>query len=281
MVGLVLALSWIGALGASPPATFAQPAGPVQAHSTVTAAACVAPRPRLYATAANLGIVEIDPIKGTILRTFQAPSQQGVADGLAYDGSRLYYINGSRESDRLYELDPDVGTVLDITALPESSFRNGLAALQGSIYILDWSAITQDISVWDTSRGRIARTLDIDGANPGVPLISGGLAAISGPDALLVTTAQTNEVLEVNATTGRITHRFAHGMPGVLGIAVIDNEIYLGSNTSSSLAVFSRGGLRQRTVPVADAIGFQSLAGDVIGAMTCTIHLPFQIRFGR
>lgn len=226
MVSLFIALvSAAGLFRAEDATSAAEVANSNPARSAVSVAACAAPQTRLFATAANLGIVEIDPVKGTILNTFHPPSQQGVADGLTYDGSRLFYLNGSRESDLLYELDPATGTTLGTTSLPESSFRNGLAALRGSINILDWSAITQDISVWDTARGRIARTLDIDGANPEAPLIAGGLAAISGHDALLVTTAQTGEVLEVNPTSGRITRRFAHGMQGVLGIAVIDDQI--------------------------------------------------------
>jgi hypothetical protein len=234
----------------------------------------------LFATAANLGIVEIDPVKGSILAEFPAPSPQGVADGLAYDGRLVYYLNGSREPDRLYGLDPDTGMVSSVSNLPESSFRNGLAALDGRIYVLDWSAITQDISVWSPDSDRIVQTIDINGTNPGAPAVSGGLAAISEPNGLLVTTAQTEELLEVHPTSGRIVRRFTHGLAGVLGVAVIDGEIFLGTNTSPDLHVFSRSGQMLRTVPVERPIGFQSLAGDALSGFGCTIHLPLSIRMG-
>jgi hypothetical protein len=38
---------------------------------------------RLFGTS-NLGIVEIDPNTGSVLRFFSAPVNQGVSDGLAY-----------------------------------------------------------------------------------------------------------------------------------------------------------------------------------------------------
>jgi glutamine cyclotransferase len=242
---------------------------------------CVAPRARLYGTAANLGVIEIDPIKGSILNTFAPPVAAGVADGLAYDGRHVYYLSGSRAPNALYQLDPGTGATSANQSLPASAFRNGLAALDGYVYILDWSAITQDITVWDPEQRRVVRTLDLDGANADLPAISGGLAAIRGPDALLVTTAMSNELLEIHPATGRVTRRFTHGLAGALGVAAIGNRIYIGTNTSAELRIFSRAGQLQTSLPVSGAIGFQSLAGDALAAARCTVHLPMGLRLGR
>lgn len=221
---------------------------------------------RLFATSANLGIVEIDPASGAVLNSFAAPVNQGVSDGLAFDGTTLYYLSGSWASNTLYALDPDSGAVATSFALPASGFRNGLAALNGLVYILDWGILTQDITIFDPAAGAVAGTLDIDGVNPGAPLIGGGLAGIHGPDALLVTTNPTSgpyEILEIDAATGQITARFVHGLgAGAQGVAALDGQIYVGLNTGNTITVYDRDGAVQRTLTVPGAVGFQSLGGD-------------------
>ena len=217
---------------------------------------------RLFATSANLGIVEIDHSTGAVLRTFAAPVNAGVGDGLAFDGTYLYYLSGSWAPSTLYTLNPTTGSVVMTHTLPAGSFRNGLAYLNGLIYILDWGVLTQDIIVFDPRSGGVVNTLDINGANPGAPLISGGLAGITDPDALLVTTSQTNEVLEINPTTGVIANRFTHGRSGTLGAAVADGLIYLGANTSSVIQMFARNGDPRGSITVTGSIGIQSLGGD-------------------
>lgn len=217
---------------------------------------------RLFATDAERGIIEIDPADGRVLRAFATPAEQGVSDALAFDGSSLWYISGSRASNTLYQLNPDSGAELASFTLPSSRFRNGLAAQNGLVYILDWSVLTQAISVFDPVSATVVNTLDIDQINPDAPLVSGGLAAIGDPNALLVTTSQTAEILEINATTGRIDNRFAHGQGGASGLAVVTGRIFLATNSGATLTIFDRAGRPQGSIEVADSIGMQSLAGD-------------------
>ena len=217
---------------------------------------------RLFATSVGLGIIEINPDTGAVLNSFTAPANQGVSDGLAFDGTNLYFLNGISVSDTLYVLNPDTGSVVTTHSLSPSSFRNGLAYLNGLIYILEWSVLSQDIIVLDPSSGTVVKTLDIDGVNPEAPLISGGLASITNPDALLVTTSQTQEVLEIDPATGVITNRFTHNRSGTLGAATIDGQIYLGANTSATIDIFDRSGNTQGAITVPGSIGIQSLGGD-------------------
>jgi outer membrane protein assembly factor BamB len=220
---------------------------------------------RLFATTSistDFIIAEIDPTTGSVLNTFDAPVNQGVSDGLAFDGVNLYYLSGSWDANTLYVLNPNDGTVRTTHQLPASAFRNGLAYLNGFVYILDWSVLTQDITIFDPASGVVVGTLDINGTNPGAPAISGGLAGITEPDALLVTTSTTNEMLEINPVSGVISNTFAHGRNGTLGVAVANGQIYLGANTSDILQIYSRNGNLQGTVTVPDSIGFQSLGGD-------------------
>jgi hypothetical protein len=221
---------------------------------------------RLFATSANLGIVEINPGTGAILNSFSAPVNQGVSDGLAFDGQTLYYLSGSWDSNTLYALNPNTGATVVTYTLPASAFRNGLATLNGLVYILDWSVLTQDITIFDPQSETVVGTLDIDGTNPGAPLISGGLAGIKYPDALLVTTSSTNELLEIDPTTGAITNQFAHSQGnGTLGAAAVNGQIYLGSNTSDTLSIYDRSGNLQGSVTIPGSVGVQSLGGDDAG----------------
>ena len=229
---------------------------------------------RLFATSANLGVVEIAPPNGSVLNAFDAPLKQGVADGLAFDGATLYYLSGSWDSNTLYALDPASGEVRSAYVLPPNAFRNGLACLNGLVYILEWSVLDQDILVFDPRAGTVVDTLDVGAANPGAPLISGGLAAITRPDALLVTTALTNELLELDPATGKIRGRFTHGRAGTLGVATAYDLIFLGANTSASLQVYSRDGELRGAVEIPDSIGVQSLGGDNISAGHSQVFLP-------
>jgi len=221
---------------------------------------------RLFATSANQGIVEIDPADGAVLNVFPAPENQGVSDGLAFDGTTLYYLSGSWDANTLYALDPDSGTVIDSYTLPPSGFRNGLAAMDGKVYILEHSVLAQDVRIFDPATGTTVGILDIDGTNPNAPLIGGGLAAIHAPDGLLVSTNEPSgphEILEIDAGSGEITGRCEHGRgPGVLGVAVIRGEIYLGLNTDDTLTVYGRDGSLRRPVTAPGSVGFQSLGGD-------------------
>ncbi len=230
--------------------------------SLPTFAARPAAGQRLFATSANLGIVEINPATGAILNHFAAPLNQGVSDGLAFDGAYLYYISGSWDPDTLYKLDPADGRVVKTYALPDSGFRNGLAYLNGLIYILDWSVLTQDITAFDPIAGKVVGKVDVDRANPGAPQIGGGLAGITNPDGLLVTTSDTKELLEVDPQSGKIVRQFSHGRGGTLGVAVVDGRIYLGANTSADLQIFRRDGTPQGTITIPKSIGVQSLGGD-------------------
>ncbi len=230
---------------------------------------------RLFGSSASLGIVELDPATGTVLNRFDPPAPQGVADGLAFSGTYLFYLSGSRDSDRLHVIDPDTGVLQRSLDLEASAFRNGLAFLDGLVYVLDWSALTQQIHAIDPSDGRVVRRLDIDGTNPDAPAISGGLAGVTGPDAILVTTVGTNEVLEIHPTTGGIVGRFEHGSSGASGLATVSGRIYLGTNTSRDVHVYSRDGQLDSTVTVEGAVGFQSLGGDGPHESLFALHVPF------
>ena len=149
-------------------------------------------------------IVELDPATAAEMNRFDAPPVSGGPDGLAFNGSSLFFLNGSAT---LWELNPDTGAVLDFDLLTVGSGGyDGLAALGGRVYILDyvWSDLLQFDPVSDT----VTSVLDIDGLNPGVTNLVGGLAGITGPDALIVTEGPST-VLEIDPVSGFVSNSFA------------------------------------------------------------------------
>ncbi|HID23621.1 MAG TPA: hypothetical protein EYP14_14660, partial [Planctomycetaceae bacterium] len=222
-------------------------------------------------------IVEIDPATGSELNRFAAPEPvSSSSDGLAFDGSTLYFINGVG-TDTLYEIDPATGSVVDSTPITVGSGSyDGLAVLNGLVYILDLA--NNDILVFDPVTDTVINILDVDGTNPGVTL-AGGIAGITGPDRIVATQAAGLMVHEIDPTTGSVTSSFSPTTAtagSYLGAAVVDGEIYLGAVTSRAIDVFSRDGAYQRSVTT--AIGSSALGGDDVTSPVTSLVGDFDIR---
>lgn len=229
----------------------------------------VAPTPtaRLFATAldGSNSIVELDPADGKEIKRFAAPEPFGTGgDGMAFDGLHLYYMNGFG-NDILYEIDPDTGTVIDADPLSIGS-RNyeGIAVLGGLVYILDYTV--GDIAVFDPATDTILRTIDVNGLNPTVSLLIGGMAGIANPDRIVIVEAGGNRVHLLDPNTGLVTSSFSPtgtSAGSYYGAGVLGGEIYLASGTTSAVDVYSRTGALQRSFTPAYAIS--ALGADDIG----------------
>ncbi|MBC8289938.1 MAG: pre-peptidase C-terminal domain-containing protein, partial [Planctomycetes bacterium] len=223
-----------------------------------------APTPLLFAVPidGSTVIAELDPATGAEVRRFNAPEiPSGGADGLAFDGNRIYFLNGSG-TDMIYEIDPISGLTLDADPITVGSGNyDGLAVLGGMVYLLDTTAI--DIHVFDPSTDQIVRTIDVNGANPVVSQLSGGLSAIANPDRLVVTETGGSRVLEIDPLTGQILSSFIPSTlrgGNYLGAAVLNGEIFLGAAGSPNIDVFTRAGTFQRTIDT--PYGVSALGGD-------------------
>ncbi|MCG8649883.1 MAG: hypothetical protein MI861_08620, partial [Pirellulales bacterium] len=191
---------------------------------------------RLFAVPAGAvnDIVELDPATGAEVNRFAAPADtSGGPDGLAFDGTHLWFINGFGD-DTLYQLDPDTGAVIDSDLITAGSGSYaGLASLNGSIYILDFQL--NDIFEFDPVSDTVTNQLNLTG-------IRGGLAGIKGPDRLV--TKQGGSILEIDPSDGTITNRFNGG--NGFGFGVIDGQIYTNASGSSQVInVFDRSGVLQ------------------------------------
>jgi Ca2+-binding RTX toxin-like protein len=231
------------------------------------------PAPMLFAVPndGTSSIVEIDPATGNEVRRINAPEMPSNGpDGLAFDGGRLFFLNGNG-TDMIYEIDPVSGATLDADPITVGSGNyDGLAVLGGLVYLLDTAAI--DIHVFDPSTDQIVQTLDINGANPVVSQLSGGLSAAANPDRLVVTEAGGSRVLEIDPLTGQITSSFIPSTlrgGDYLGTAVLNGEIYLGASSSPVVDVFTRAGTLQRTINL--PYGVSALGGD---EQTATVINP-------
>jgi PEP-CTERM motif len=230
---------------------------------------------RLFATAnvSSLGIIEIDPLTGdviNVIKPFNDSPRHAVWDGLAFDGSNLWFLGLDKNT--IFKIDPDSGATIDSYALtPPNDFRSGLAYLNGLLYTLDWDGSTQDITVIDPTDGTIVGSLDIDGVNGLAPnalaILDRGFTAIADPDKLLVATgvdgSDTHEFLVIDPTTGVITDRLEHAQDwDVRGAASVDGEIYMSTGKSAGIFVYDRSGNHLRSITVPGATnGIKALAG--------------------
>lgn len=249
----------------------------VSAVLAIVMAALPASAGRLFATAPGPDniILELDPITGETLHTIPSPAQYTL-DGLAFDGTSLWFIGVTPNT--LYQINPDTGDIVKTFDLPpvlddpdevDSGIRSGLAYLNGELYITNSDLQVQDIEVFDPILGEVVRVLDIDGANPDSRrFFNTGLAALTDPDLLVFNTALTQELFFIDPITGVIVDTFSHNQFGVLGIAIIDNEMYLGSDQAGhdfddleDIHVYSRDGVQLRTFDLPGTNGISSLAG--------------------
>jgi VCBS repeat-containing protein len=224
------------------------------------------PAGRLFAAAPAVGtgtalISEFDPATGTVLRSFRAPETTDPGDaGLAFDGIHLFYLNG-RGSDILYQLDPVSGAVLDQDLVAAGSGNyDGLAVVAGQVYIQDYA--NNVIHVFDPATDAVVRTVTPQ-ASTFFPDLAGGLAGATGPDGLIATIVSTGgdtRVVELNPVTGAIVRLFNPDFTDLRGVAVVDNEIYLGSAADGLAYKYSRTGtfLGQVVIPA----GTAALGGD-------------------
>ena len=212
-------------------------------------------------------IVELDPVTGARLNSFPTPVPTTFGpDGIAYDGNSIYFLAGNST---IFELDPNTGTILDQDTFTPAGNFDAIATLGGVVYLQDF--VSDDIVLFDTVTDTVTGTLDIDGVNPGLGIV-GGLGAVSGgggPDRLVASDFSTRQVHEIDPVTGQVTNSFTASTPGAglyFGAAGIDGELYLGSNGTGDIDVFSRAGVLLRTFNVGP--GITALGGDGIVSNT-------------
>ncbi|MGD1806506.1 choice-of-anchor Q domain-containing protein, partial [Dapis sp. BLCC M126] len=210
-------------------------------------------------------IIELNPETGAEINSFSAPETfSSGPQGLAFDGNSLFFVNDNGFSTELWELDPDTGSVRDNDSISVSGEFAGLAVLDGKVYISDHQ--NRDIIEFDPVSDSVTNVLDIDGINGITPFFL-GLAGITEPNALLVSDGNSSQIFEINPITGVITNSFTLDDPNSGdGVAIIDNDIYVGNFSSPEIDVFDRSGTFQRTINLNYPVS--ALSGDDIASTT-------------
>ena len=247
--------------------------GQLQSNEDIPYAGAPTPVDRLFTTIAGTSnIIELDPATGDQIDQLTAPRPVGRDDALAFDGEFVWYIS-SNEPTLLFQLDPETDTIEGQFQLPDSGPKNSMAVLNGLVYISENGLFEQDILVFSPSQGRIIASIDYDGINDvsaGRDLGT-GLAGVRNPDRLLVTTAGSGEVLELDPVTGEILGEFAHNLPDVTGLAAFGGNIYISqfeNTTGDHIQVFDRNtGIVVNEFSVQNQTGVRSLGGDDVLAV--------------
>jgi hypothetical protein len=202
-------------------------------------------------------IYELDPDDGSTIRSFPAPINSQIFNGLAFDGQTLFFL--SNDNDVLYEIDPDSGAVLDSTLLPPNSYE-GLASLNGLVYARVMAG--GPVVVFDPVADAVVGTL----AYSGYPAayIYDGFGEIADPDRLLGKSLF-GEILEIHPDTGLVTPTFTiPDSAQAYGLTSIGQEIFVGyTTTPGRINVYSRGGSLLRTLTGTPSVF--GLAGRNIG----------------
>lgn len=234
------------------------------------------PELRLFASHVSIWgeatITELDPVTGAVIRTMPTPTTPHENDGLAFDGTYLYY-NAGWYSDRttLYKLDSYTGDVVDTYTLPDNQFWNGLAYRDGRTYLLDWHPGHQNIDVFDLATETIVDSFHFSG---GTSYIDGGLGYMEDPDVLVVTAGpiggDTTEIFEMDPVTGQVVSsgfQYPANNRLLAGLAAVGDEIFVGRHVglTDQILVFSRDGVLQREFTVDGSTGVQAMAGGPVG----------------
>ncbi len=205
------------------------------------------------------GLIDvIDPATGAVTSTVPAPEARfGGSEGLAHDGSTLYFMGVGRHP-LLYRMDPTDGTVLDSFLLwMGSGFFSDVAMLGGELFIMDYR--TRSLHVIDPVARMLKRTLAV-GRDHQIT-IGGGLAALAGPPRLYAADAfNTRNIYELYPATGAVTNVLS--TEGTRPIALGgrgDSLLYASDWDFDEIDVVQRDGTVASTLPAASILG--SLAG--------------------
>lgn len=118
-------------------------------------------------------IYQIDPLDGTVLKSFPAPDNEASLSGLAWDGAYLWFSSPLKAG--IYKLDPNNGDILE--------FFSYLNTAQGLTY--------DDLSLWNNTSSNEICQLDLSGTessysdkgsfaqSPGFGVTSSGACSLS------------------------------------------------------------------------------------------------------
>ena len=232
-------------------------------------------------------IFELDPATGSVVRTFTTPATTFGTSGAAFDGQFVWFITDT--NDTLYKIDADSGAIVDTfaTGTATNSRYEGIAYLNGLIYLLD-GFLTDEIVVFDPVLRTVVKRLMVGAQNnsPGIGGdldLGGGLAANPARNSLFVSSIFGNEIYEISASNGLLLRKPSGGdrffVAGFqpLGMATVGDRLYVSEDRSgnSPIRIFDFDGNLQGIIPGPFNLPMESLGGDGLPGI---IDTPYRWR---
>ncbi|MFM7057242.1 MAG: S8 family serine peptidase [Planctomycetota bacterium] len=206
-------------------------------------------------------IYELDPTTGAVLKTFASPATGSTMAGMAFDGQYIWYIVDNNNT--LYKVDADTGVTVDtfFTGTTTNGSYEGLAWLNGLIYLLD-PFITNEIVEFNPVLRAVTRRLPVGQLNvsPGQGgnlNLSGGLTANPSRNSLLVSSTFNNEVYEIDPVSGLFLRKpngdprfFVAGFQAQ-GMATVGDRLYMSepSGNNKRIFIYDFDGNQQGSIP--------------------------------
>lgn len=175
-------------------------------------------------------IIELDTETGAVIHSIDAPeSLSGGPDGLAFDGSDLYFIN-SFGSKTIYKLHVETGEVLATLSLSELPYVDALAHSGKYLYALDYT--NNEIFEIDFEAGAIVRTItsNID--------LGGGMTFAGRRGSVFVSNFEYG-IYEINLESGEVVNSFLpRGFIYGLGYSTALNVLFAANASTGVVDVY-------------------------------------------
>ena len=178
--------------------------------------------------AANSQILRIDSEDGSVLESFPTPvlcRPEGPC-GLAYSGISLYFADATDPDQRIYELNPEDGTIWNSIPSPTNSV-DGLAYCGDQLYAM--SFLEDRIYKLDPKKGTVLDILE-----PGVDLV-GGLGA--GSDRIFASRIRPGRIFELDPENGAVINELETELELPTGLALIGGRLFATDFEAGILAV--------------------------------------------
>ncbi|NNE68926.1 MAG: tandem-95 repeat protein [Rhodothermales bacterium] len=196
-------------------------------------------------------ITAIDPNTGAVARRFLAPvatvppgtpTTLGGPEGLAFDGSDLYYISGDHPvfAYTVFRVEACTGGIVDMIAVSWPTAPAGVDDTVDALAYGEWGGnntlfglrpATNEIFAIDPTTGSVGSTITLGG------MAIGGMGFSTPEQSLFVSdfNASPNVIHEVDPGSGSIINTFNSSGSDVLGVDFFENRLFVATDDGSGL----------------------------------------------
>lgn len=237
-------------------------------------------------------IYELDPTTGAVLKTITSAATGSTSAGMAFDGQYIWYIVDNNNT--LYKVDADTGVTVDtfFTGTTTNGSYEGIAWLNGLIYLLD-PFVTNEIVEFNPVLRQVTRRLPVGQLNlsPGQGgnlNLSGGLTANPSRNSLFVSSTFNNEVYEINPVSGLLLRKpngdprfFVSGI-SAQGMATVGDRLYISESSGNNkrILIYDFDGNQTGSIPAPFFFSMFGLGSDGIPGLVDSPYRWRDVTFG-